>query len=169
MAKKKLNAKQLAFCHEYIIDFNATEAAKRAGYSENTARFVGCENLTKPNIKQKIKELTDNFVKNRTDLKVKVVRELEHIAFARISNCYDDEGDLKPLLEWGEAEKAALQQLQIKHTRYGTDAKIKNYDKTAAIEKLLVHLGLFEDGEGVKDDNGIINIIFNEIKKKQNE
>jgi len=45
-----LNAKQKRFCEEYLIDLNATQAAIRAGYSESSAKEIGCENLTKPNI-----------------------------------------------------------------------------------------------------------------------
>jgi len=40
-----------------MIDLNATQAAIRAGYSENTAKEIGCENLTKPNIAIVIQEL----------------------------------------------------------------------------------------------------------------
>ena len=47
---KKLTAKQQLFCHEYLIDLNATQAAIRAGYSKKTAKEIGCENLTKPDI-----------------------------------------------------------------------------------------------------------------------
>ena len=46
----KLTAKQKCFVAEYLIDLNAKQAAIRAGYSEKTARFIGAENLTKPNI-----------------------------------------------------------------------------------------------------------------------
>lgn len=54
----KLTPKQKAFADNYIISGNATEAAKQAGYSEKTARFIGAENLTKPNILEYIKERT---------------------------------------------------------------------------------------------------------------
>ncbi len=50
----KLTAKQQRFCDEYLIDLNATQAAIRAGYSEKTARAIGNENLTKPDIKEYI-------------------------------------------------------------------------------------------------------------------
>lgn len=50
----KLTAKQKRFCDEYLIDLNATQAAIRAGYSEKTARAIGNENLTKPDIKEYI-------------------------------------------------------------------------------------------------------------------
>jgi phage terminase small subunit len=53
----KLTAKQEMFCKEYIIDLNATQAAIRSGYSKETAAVIGSENLTKPNIQQRIAEL----------------------------------------------------------------------------------------------------------------
>lgn len=59
MADGKLTAKQEAFCREYLIDLNATQAAIRAGYSEKTAKDIACENLAKPNIAQKIAELSE--------------------------------------------------------------------------------------------------------------
>ncbi len=54
-----LSLKQKKFCEEYVISGNATEAAKRAGYSKKTARSQGAENLTKPDIQKYIKELTE--------------------------------------------------------------------------------------------------------------
>lgn len=50
----KLTPKQQLFCDEYLIDLNATQAAIRAGYSEKTAKEIGCENLTKPHIRDYI-------------------------------------------------------------------------------------------------------------------
>jgi len=55
----KLTNKQEMFCKEYLIDLNATQAAIRAGYSEKTAKDIGCENLAKPNIQEFIQELMD--------------------------------------------------------------------------------------------------------------
>jgi len=46
--QSKLTTKQQAFVDHY--QGNATEAAIKAGYSKNTAKEIGCENLTKPNI-----------------------------------------------------------------------------------------------------------------------
>lgn len=52
----KLTAKQNLFVEEYLIDLNATQAAIRAGYSEKTAKSVGSENLTKPDIAELIEK-----------------------------------------------------------------------------------------------------------------
>lgn len=49
-----LEPRQQLFVDEYIIDFNATQAAIRAGYSEISARQMGSENLSKPYIKKAI-------------------------------------------------------------------------------------------------------------------
>lgn len=52
----KLTAKQQRFCDEYLIDLNATQAAIRSGYSKKTAKQIGQENLTKPDIKEYIEK-----------------------------------------------------------------------------------------------------------------
>ena len=49
-----MTAKQRRFCDEYLIDLNATQAAIRAGYSKRTAKSIGQENLTKPDLKKYI-------------------------------------------------------------------------------------------------------------------
>ncbi|MEE8289772.1 MAG: terminase small subunit [Nitrosomonadaceae bacterium] len=56
-----LTAKQEKFCEEYMIDLNATQAAIRAGYSEKTADVIGCENLGKPSISERITELKESM------------------------------------------------------------------------------------------------------------
>ncbi len=60
-----LNLKQKAFCEHYVACLNATESAKKAGYSEKTAYSIGCENLKKPEIKKYIEELMRNAKSKR--------------------------------------------------------------------------------------------------------
>ena len=52
--ESSLTEKQKAFADEYIISLNATDAAIKAGYSKNSAKEIGHENLTKPHIKKYI-------------------------------------------------------------------------------------------------------------------
>ncbi|MCG0628309.1 terminase small subunit [Lactiplantibacillus plantarum] len=54
--KRKLTPKQQRFADEYIKSGNAADAARKAGYSKRSARSVGQENLTKPDIKKYIDE-----------------------------------------------------------------------------------------------------------------
>ncbi|MCP9369158.1 terminase small subunit [Lentilactobacillus kefiri] len=51
MSKRKLTPKQRKFVDEYIKLGNATQAAINAGYSKRTAKSIGQENLTKPDLK----------------------------------------------------------------------------------------------------------------------
>jgi phage terminase small subunit len=51
-----LKPKQQAFVREYLIDKNASAAARRAGYSEKTAGTIGFENLKKPQIAAAIEQ-----------------------------------------------------------------------------------------------------------------
>jgi phage terminase small subunit len=46
----KLTPRQQRFVDEYLIDLNATQAAIRAGYSENGAKVAGFRLLTNANV-----------------------------------------------------------------------------------------------------------------------
>lgn len=69
---KKLTVKQKKFADEYIISGNASEAAIKAGYKESSARSIGNENLTKPDIKsyidERMKELEDKAVASQQEV-----------------------------------------------------------------------------------------------------
>lgn len=55
--KEKLTSKQKKFALEFLISGNITNAAKKAGYSERSARQIGSLNLTKPNVVEYMKEV----------------------------------------------------------------------------------------------------------------
>lgn len=57
--RKGLTEKQKMFVKEYLIDLNATQAAIRAGYSEDSARQIANETLTKPYIQEAIQKAQD--------------------------------------------------------------------------------------------------------------
>ena len=50
-----LTLRQIRFADEYVLCGNATEAARRAGYSDKTARQIAAENLSKPVVLEAIK------------------------------------------------------------------------------------------------------------------
>lgn len=77
---KKLTQKQQRFVDEYIISGNATQAAIRAGYSKKTARFVGAENLTKPNIKVELEKRNAEIKSQKTMDMQEVMERLAAIA-----------------------------------------------------------------------------------------
>lgn len=50
----KLTAKQERFCKEYLIDFNATAACVRAGYSKKTASSIANQIMAREEIRKRI-------------------------------------------------------------------------------------------------------------------
>ena len=60
-----LNARQKAFCEYYVASGNATESAKKAGYSEKTAKSIGQRLLTFVDVQTYIEELNQNVKNNR--------------------------------------------------------------------------------------------------------
>ena len=85
----KLTKKQQLFVDEYLIDLNATQAAIRAGYSVSSARDIGCENLTKPNIQEAIAKAMAERSRRTGVNQDRVVLELAKIAFANIADVVD--------------------------------------------------------------------------------
>jgi phage terminase small subunit len=82
-----VNEKQLRFCEEYIIDHNATQAAIRAGYSPKCAKQQGCENLTKPDLAEKIRELEAEIPSKNTIATAEEV--LEHFTKVMRGEMFD--------------------------------------------------------------------------------
>ena len=75
MERMGLTKKQRVFIDEYVKCWNASEAARRAGYSKKTAYSIGQENLNKPEIKLEIDDRlasirmsSDEVLKEFTDI-----------------------------------------------------------------------------------------------------
>lgn len=69
-----LTPKQKAFADYYIECGNATEAARKAGYSQKTASSIGEENLRKPEISAYIEERMAQQDANRVASANEIVR-----------------------------------------------------------------------------------------------
>lgn len=64
---EKLTPKQAAFCREYLVDLNGTQAAIRAGYSKKTANEQAAQLLAKLSISAVIQKAMDERAK-RTEI-----------------------------------------------------------------------------------------------------
>lgn len=90
----KLTEKQRRFIDYYIETANATESAKKAGYSEKTAKNIGAENLTKLNffIKAKLQEKENNRIASQDEVLeylTKVMRNEEKDQFGLDASLQD--------------------------------------------------------------------------------
>lgn len=82
----KLTPRQRLFVDEYVLCNNASEAARRAGYSEKTAGAIATENLQKPAIRQAIEALRrDNAARLDLTRQDVLAGILEAIEMARVT------------------------------------------------------------------------------------
>ncbi|HGJ5920855.1 terminase small subunit, partial [Arsenophonus apicola] len=141
-----LTDKQEAFCREYLIDLNATQAAIRAGYSEKTAKDIACQNLAKLNIQKRIQTLMEER-KNRIEVNADyVLKRLVEIDQMDVLDILTDSGDLRPIKDWPKVWRTTLSGLDIAAIRVdGAEAllkKVKWPDKVKNLELLGKHVSV---------------------------
>lgn len=108
MALMKLTAKQALFAEEYLKDLNATQAAKRAGYSAKTSGWIGQQLLAKSHIAQAVAErLQARTERTQIDADAVLMR-LAALADADLADLYGPEGGLLPAAQWPEVWRKGL-------------------------------------------------------------
>ena len=141
-----LSAKHEAFCREYIKDFNGTQAAARAGYSERTSNEQSSRLLAKANIQARIAELqSERSERVQIDADY-VLRRLHEIDQLDVADILTDAGDFLPIKQWPKAWRISLSAIDIQLISSG-DAeaitkKVKWPDKIRNLELLGKHIGV---------------------------
>jgi len=147
------------FVDEYLIDFNATQAAIRAGYSPDTANEQGSQLLARPDIRELVAEGQKAIAERTQTFQDNAVDELKIVGFS-------DLADFLTVKEGGIVEQKSFDQLtkeqtkcikkikQTVRTSHSSDGtilhqtatlEIELHDKLKALELLGRHLGMFND------------------------
>ena len=175
-----LTTKQSRFVSEYLIDLNATAAARRAGYSAKTADRIGPELLGKTCVAAAIAEGQAAREARTQITQDRVLRELARIGFSDMRKLLQWSGNL-PVMdesaceESGEVEIAGANIVrlfdsrdldddtaacvaEVSQTKEGA-LKVKLHDKQAALVSMGRHLGMFKDKvEHTGKDGGAIQV-----------
>lgn len=152
-----LRAKQQAFINEYLIDFNATQAAIRAGYSKKTAGNTGWENLKKPEIAEAIEKRISEQCMTADE----VLMRLAEQARADIGEFISDEGEID--IEAMKAAGATRLLRKVRHTTRGGVSKdgaewevqtveVDLHNAQTALELIGKYHRLFDGPSGAEDD-----------------
>ncbi len=96
-----------------LIDFNASAAAVRAGFSPRTTPEIGYENLRKPHIMKKIVARRDELAREARVGQERVLAAECCIAFSGIRKLFDGE-TLVPLENLPEKVARAIASFEIK-------------------------------------------------------
>ena len=160
---KGISEKAKRFAEEYLVDLNATQAAIRAGYAPGSAGVTGSKLLKSANVKS----IVDAAMKERgerTSITADaVLQELWRIARSDITKALDGRGCLLPIGEMPPEAKAAIASLDTEEVfegqgeervQVGVSRKLRNWDKTKALELVGKHLGMWRDKVEVSGKDG---------------
>lgn len=163
-----LTPKQKLFCDEYLKDLNATKAAERVGYKKRSAAQQAARLLTNDKIQKYVQSKLDARTKRAEVTQDMVVNELKKIAFSNMGTVakwnhsgvsFFDSDDLS------EDAKSTVMSVEESTNQHGGSLKIKQYDKTKALELLGRHLGMFKDKIEHSGDLTLEQILLNTQKK----
>ena len=153
MARDTLTPKQSRFVEEYLIDRNATAAARRAGYSEQSASDIGRQLLQKTPVRSEIDRRTAELSRACGVRAERVLRELALLAFSNVAHYrIDEHGHVHVVDGQGKGRMRAVQSIRRKVRTIGedtveVDTEVRMWSKPAALTLLAKHLGLTKERE----------------------
>lgn len=149
-----LNERQRSFAAEYLVDLNATAAARRAGYrgTDHAIEVTAHRLLRKAEIATLVAKGNAKR-QERTEINAELVlRELLALARVDLGEAFDADGNLLPIKNMPEQVRRALSGIDVEtlksqegETMRTTVTKIRLWDKKGSLELLGKHLRLFVD------------------------
>lgn len=172
-----LTDKQAAFVREYTVDWNATQAAIRAGYSERTAAAIGSENLSKPEISAAIKARVSELAMSADEALVRLGAMARGTVapFHRLTA----DGDIIVDLSTKEAQDHLhlLTELEVSTRKREHEdgsvtmhqsAKVKLHDAKDALKQILRAHGLDRTGVDLRTPEGIEIAVTRKVVSAKN-
>ncbi len=162
----ELTRKQIAFCNEYLIDYNATQAALRAGYSKRAAPSQGSTLLHNQKVQVFLDKRRDQILKVTDVNTERVVRELANIAFSNVTDFISvgEKGTIS-LTDWGLLSKEQTACIEsVCQTKEGY--RLKLYSKPTALEQLGKYLSMFnQEPKGYEEPDPFKNLTKEQLDR----
>ncbi|HKX09649.1 MAG TPA: terminase small subunit [Stellaceae bacterium] len=144
---ERLSARQRRFVAQYLLDCNASAAARRAGYSERNAYSQAQHLMAEPKIARAIRAALDERSYRLKISADRVLLELARIAFSDIGRIIDWSGDalvVEPPGRLSPDDRAAISEIAVipgdGPRKFAV--KVKLHDKQDALRLLARHLRL---------------------------
>ena len=158
MSSQRLSDRQKAFCDEYLIDLNATQAALRAGYSPKSAQRMAVRNMQHPAVQEYLNARRAARIERTQITQDFVLTELMKIAtangtdFATVTK--GNHVRFTPTEELPPEKRAAIS--EVRNGRDGVE--VKAYDKLRALELIGKHLGMFDAKEKSEEADALARL-----------
>lgn len=154
---KELTPAERRFVGEYLVDFNATAALMRCGWSPHTANQNSVYFLRKPHVRAAIEKGIKRMEAHNVVSATRILEEVLRIATADPRRVMNDDGSMKQLQELDEDTARAVASLEVVTTPGRGEEpptithKLKFWDKGRATNTLLKSLGKLIDGVQVNN------------------
>lgn len=149
----KLTPKQELFITYYVRCWNAAEAARLAGYSAETAKEIGYENLTKPHIRDAIEARKAELIMSEDEVLIRLGQQ----ARGEHSEYWEFDAYGQPSINFKKLREAGLAHL-VKEIEFsemtGRITKLKFNDTQSALEKMGRYHKMFTDKTEVTGKDG---------------
>lgn len=140
-SKAAADHRRRLFVDAYIANGgNGTQAALDAGFSEKTATAQASRLLRHVKVQQEITRRRAELEQQSGLTAERVLREIARIVYFDPRELFREDGSLKPTSEWTDDQAAAIASIEISDGK----TRVKAWDKNAALEKAMKHLGLYE-------------------------
>lgn len=117
-----LTNRQALFVQEYLKDFNATQAAIRAGYAKKSANREGPKLLSNPVIAAGVAKAQEQ-VKKKFEITIdEIAAEMKNLGFANMQDYMSIGPDGDPVLDWSKLTReqaAALAEVTVEDFKDG--------------------------------------------------
>ncbi len=170
-SKPALTKKQEIFVCEYCSNgFNASAAARSAGYSSKSAHRSGQDNMQKPLVLAAIDARKDSLSSKMSQYDItdeRILKEMSVLAFSNAIDYYNDEGCLIPIHELTRDQAAAISEWRIDKNGISV---FKLYDKRTMLDTLAKYKKLYDkndEADALKQKPPKINIYFPENGRKK--
>ena len=138
-----MNTRQTQFVAEYLVDLNASQAARRVGYSPKTSYSIGQELLKKPDIAQAIEAAkAERLARTQTNAD-EILTHLTSGIRAKISDIRNDDGTFRPISEWPDIWQQLsnggdvdIEELSERSHDYIQAGDSKAWDKVGTVTKV---------------------------------
>ena len=154
---------QEAFVTNLIKNCNQTDAYRKAGYKSKTPDRQANQLMRNSKVQVRLDFLRDKLAEKTGITAEMVVQELAKIGFANIRDFLDPDNTIKDLTELPRELTLAVESIQtdIRHDSGDSDGytekvRFKLYNKISALDKLCLHLGLYEKDNAQRSPKTVI-------------
>lgn len=128
---------------------NAGEAARAAGYSAKTSHAAGSRLLKHVEVLTALQQRRKVVLEKFELTTERTLREIARLAYSDPRKFYNADGTLKQIHELDDDTAATIASVELDEIKaegvvIGITRKVKQWDKNAALEKAMKHLGEYE-------------------------